>query len=168
MVYTIWYIPIAAWYIPSKSGIYHGATFQMPKAGSGLRRPTTTWWYKWVEATVNSSEADGSGEVTVRFEMDYSDRFCDPSRNSRQHRVTNQGSRGILPPGRIARFDSYHPAWRQFSSCFFCAWSRIHVPIHERNVSYEYILVWRVMKSSRFKRSMSFGPLVKSSRIKSK
>jgi hypothetical protein len=29
MVYTIWYIPIAAWYIPSKSGIYHGATFQM-------------------------------------------------------------------------------------------------------------------------------------------
>jgi hypothetical protein len=29
MVYTIWYIPIAAWYIPSKSGIYHEATFQM-------------------------------------------------------------------------------------------------------------------------------------------
>ena len=29
MVYTIWYIPIASWYIPSKSGIYHEATFQM-------------------------------------------------------------------------------------------------------------------------------------------
>ncbi len=29
MVYTIWYIPIAAWYIPSKSGIYHETTFQM-------------------------------------------------------------------------------------------------------------------------------------------
>ena len=29
MVYTIWYIPIAPWYIPSKSGIYHEATFQM-------------------------------------------------------------------------------------------------------------------------------------------
>ncbi len=29
MVYTIWYIPIAAWYIPSKSGVYHEATFQM-------------------------------------------------------------------------------------------------------------------------------------------
>jgi hypothetical protein len=29
MVYTIWYIPIAAWYIPSKNGIYHEATFQM-------------------------------------------------------------------------------------------------------------------------------------------
>jgi hypothetical protein len=27
MVYTIWYI--ASWYIPSKSGIYHEATFQM-------------------------------------------------------------------------------------------------------------------------------------------
>jgi hypothetical protein len=32
MVYTIWYIPIAVWYIPSKSGIYHGATFQMTHA----------------------------------------------------------------------------------------------------------------------------------------
>jgi hypothetical protein len=28
MVYTIWYIPIASWYTPSKSGIYHKATFQ--------------------------------------------------------------------------------------------------------------------------------------------
>jgi hypothetical protein len=34
MVYTIWYIPIAAWYIPSKSGIYHEATFQMGAPGS--------------------------------------------------------------------------------------------------------------------------------------
>jgi hypothetical protein len=29
MVYTISYIPIAAWHIPSKSAIYHEATFQM-------------------------------------------------------------------------------------------------------------------------------------------
>ena len=31
MVYTIWYIPIASWYIPFKSGIYHEATFQMAR-----------------------------------------------------------------------------------------------------------------------------------------
>jgi hypothetical protein len=42
MVYTIWYIPIAAWYIPSKSGIFHEATFQMRTVGnsrSGRPRP---------------------------------------------------------------------------------------------------------------------------------
>jgi hypothetical protein len=35
-VYTIWYIPIAAWYIPSKSGVNHEATFQMSIEYSGL------------------------------------------------------------------------------------------------------------------------------------
>jgi len=33
MVYTIWYIPVAIWYIPSKTGIYHEARFQMMMAG---------------------------------------------------------------------------------------------------------------------------------------
>ncbi len=29
MVYTMtWYIPVVVWYIPSKSGIYHEATFR--------------------------------------------------------------------------------------------------------------------------------------------
>ena len=37
MVYTIWYIPIAAWYVSFKSGIYHEATCQMvgPAPGRG-------------------------------------------------------------------------------------------------------------------------------------
>jgi hypothetical protein len=36
MVYTICYIPIASWYISSKSGIYHEATFKMaPLAAAG-------------------------------------------------------------------------------------------------------------------------------------
>jgi hypothetical protein len=36
MVYTTWStsIPIASWYIPSESGLYHEATFQM-----GAQRP---------------------------------------------------------------------------------------------------------------------------------
>jgi hypothetical protein len=39
MVYTTWYIPIAAWYIPSKSGIYHGATFQMCTSKQNAENP---------------------------------------------------------------------------------------------------------------------------------
>ena len=38
VVYTIWYKPIAAWYIPSKSGIYHEATFQMDTVTGGRAR----------------------------------------------------------------------------------------------------------------------------------
>jgi hypothetical protein len=29
MVFTTWYISVIVWYIPSKSGIYHEATFTM-------------------------------------------------------------------------------------------------------------------------------------------
>jgi hypothetical protein len=32
MVYTMWYTSLELWYIPSKSGLYHGSTFQMTRA----------------------------------------------------------------------------------------------------------------------------------------
>jgi hypothetical protein len=43
MVYTTWYIPIASWYIPSKSGIYHEATFQMVTYRSAAARRRPLW-----------------------------------------------------------------------------------------------------------------------------
>jgi hypothetical protein len=44
MVYTIWYTPIAAWYIPSKSGIYQEATFQMLSGYVQGRAPESRWY----------------------------------------------------------------------------------------------------------------------------
>ena len=45
MVYTLWYIPITAWYIPSKSGIYHEATFQLASLSTkpGTLRMRSIW-----------------------------------------------------------------------------------------------------------------------------
>jgi hypothetical protein len=40
MVYTIWYIPTVVWYIPSKSGIYHEATFPVPDVGRADKKPS--------------------------------------------------------------------------------------------------------------------------------
>jgi hypothetical protein len=70
MVYTMWYLSIDSWYIPSKSGVYHEATFQNGASG----RPLRSGYDAVFRAQLASARSGGRGRrgrVRASVELPY-------------------------------------------------------------------------------------------------